>query len=290
MPLEPTSLTIDAWTFDVGAGATTVADYVEACASRVEQSWETGADIVLLPEYAWAGLEPVLGGDMGLRGVAGCFWTEVLPGLAQRLARPGKLAVLGTAPFVEPGGTMLNRAAILDGGRLLMQDKLYLTPWESEFQQGQELRVFEFRGLRVSVLICLDIEVPELSAMLRGQNVDLILVPSATETLMGCERVTRCASARAVELCCAVVVTPLVGRCTSALVDENLGKSACYLPSQAAFAGGPRVIDGPVRKEGFHCARFFLACELLRASRCAVPETNPAALGLGSTKPRLVIH
>jgi predicted amidohydrolase len=148
--------------------------------------------------------------------------------------------------------------------------------------------MFEFRGLRVAVLICLDVEVPELSALLRGQGVDLLLVPSATETLMGCERVTRCAGARAVELGCAVVVTPLVGRCQSALVDENLGKSACYLPSQATFAAAERITEGPVRTQGFHRERFFLACGLLAASRKAAPETNPATLDHGSMRPRLV--
>ena len=287
MPPDSPPLVIDAWTFDVGFGAASVERYAEACANRVEESWNSGADIVVFPEYTWAGLEPLLPPGAGLRGVADCFWKNIAPGLN---SRQDKLAVLGTAPFVAEGGALLNRALILAGGRLLTQDKLYLTPWEDSFQHGAELRVFEFRGLRVAVLICLDIEVPELSALLRGQGVDLLLVPSATETLMGCERVTRCACARAVELGCAVVVTPLVGRCQSALVDENLGKSACYLPSQAAFAAADRLQEGPVRMEGFHRERFFLANGLLAASRRTAPETNPAALDLGPGRPRLVIE
>lgn len=289
-PPDSPSLVIDAWTFDVGVNAASVEDYAEACARRVEESWDDGADIVIFPEYTWAGLEPLLPPGAGLRGVAQCFWQDIAPGLFSRLARQHKLVVLGTAPFIAGDGALLNRAAVIAEGRLLTQDKLYLTPWENEFQRGRELRVFGFRGLRVAVLICLDIEVPELSALLHGQGVDLILVPSATETLMGCERVTRCACARAVELGCAVVVTPLAGRCQSALVDENLGRGACYLPSQAAFAAGARLSEGPVRTEGFHRERFFLACGLLAASRKAAPETNPAALDLGSARPRLVIE
>jgi predicted amidohydrolase len=62
------------------------------------------------------------------------------------------------------------------------------------------LRVWEFGGVRFAVIICLDIEIPEISAKLRGRGVDVILVPSATETILGVERVDRCASARAVEL------------------------------------------------------------------------------------------
>ncbi|MDB6120435.1 MAG: nitrilase, partial [Verrucomicrobiaceae bacterium] len=129
---------------------------------------------------------------------------------------------------------------------------------------------------------------PELSAMLRRQNVDLILVPSATETLMGCERVTRCASARSVELGCAVAVAPLVGQCASELVDSNLGKIACYLPSQRAFRRSDRLQEGPVHKDSFHKARFSLARGLLTDTRAATLETNPSLIGIGSEMPRLV--
>ena len=101
---------------------------------------------------------------------------------------------------------------------------------------------------------------------------------------------TRCASARAVELGCAVVVTPLVGQCASELVDENLGKSACYLPSQAAFACHERQMEGPVRHDGFFNERFSLARGLLTPSRVATLETNPSLIDLGSSKPRLILE
>ena len=273
---------IDAWTFDVGVAADSAAGYVKACASRVEQSWDNGADLVLFPEYTWAGLEPHLREGGGLRGVAQTFWQQVMPRLHERLSREGKAVVLGTAPFLDPTSSrLLNRAPVIANGKLMTQDKLFLTPWERAFRRGESLRVFEFNGLRIAVLICLDIEVPELSALLRGRGLDLILVPSATETLMGCERVTRCASARAVELGCAVVVAPLTGRCASELVDENLGKTACYLPSQAAFAGGGRLLESAVHYDGFHTARFSLARHLLTHARAATSETNPSLIDLG---------
>ena len=279
-PMNP--FVIDAWTFDVGVAADSVAGYVEACARRVEQGWDSGADLVLFPEYTWAGLEPHLPPGAGLAGVARTFWDSILLGLRQRLSRPGRAVVLGTAPFLEAGtGRLLNRAPVILGGDLITQDKLFLTPWERAFRRGEELRIFEFQGLRIAVLICLDIEVPELSALLRGRSLDLILVPSATETLMGCERVTRCASARAVELGCAVVVAPLTGRCASELVDENLGKTACYLPSQAAFAGGGRLLESAVHHDGFHTTRFSLAQHLLTSARAATSETNPSLIDLG---------
>jgi predicted amidohydrolase len=214
-------ITIDAWTFDVGTDSSSIEGYVEACARRVEQSWDGGASLVLFPEYTWAGLEPLLPAGAGLRGVAQAFWQRIMPGLHQRLSRAGKAVVLGTAPFLDGiTGKLVNRAPVIVNGTLITQDKLFLTPWERVFQRGDAVRIFEFEGMRIAVLICLDIEVPELSSLLRGQGIDLILVPSATESILGCERITRCASARAVELGCAVVVSPLVGRCASELVQR----------------------------------------------------------------------
>ena len=281
---------IDAWTFDVGVAAAVPKDYIEACASRVEQSWDLGADIVLFPEYTWAGLEPLLPPGVGLPGVAQFFWSEVVPDLQKRLSRPDKLVVLGTAPFIDStSGVMLNRAPILSCGELLWQDKMFLTPWETAFTPGDSMRLFQFKGLRVAVLICLDIEIPELSALLRGQGVDLILNPSATETLMGCERVTRCASARAVELCCAVATAPLVGRCQSELVDQNLGKMAYSMPSQKAFDSHIRMQSSEVWESGFQFERFSLARRLLTTSRGETTETNPALIDLGQMMPRLIM-
>lgn len=260
---------IDAWTFDVG----TTEDHVEAMASRVEQSWDSGADIVLFPEYSWAALP----GCKDVREMAALFWSTIVPKLQQRLARPGKMVVLGTAPCVVDG-ELRNRAPILVNGELIVQDKLFLTPWETQFTGGKALQLIEFAGLRIAVIICLDIEIPELSVLLRGQGVDLSLVPSATETMLGSERVTRCASARSVELGCAVVVSPLVGKCSSDLVDDNLGRLACYLPSQAVFQAMNRRAESDLHDAGFHCLKSDIEFSSLNAMRQSVHETNPSLI------------
>lgn len=260
---------IDAWTFDVG----TTEDHVAAMSSHVEQSWDGGADIVLFPEYSWAALP----GCKDVREMAATFWSMIVPKLQQRLARPGKMVVLGTAPCVVED-ELRNRAPILVNGELIVQDKLFLTPWETQFAGGKALQLIEFAGLRIAVIICLDIEIPELSVLLRGQGVDLILVPSATETELGCERVTRCASARSVELGCAVVVSPLVGKCSSDLVDDNLGRLACYLPSQAVFKTMNRRAESDLHEAGFHCLKSDIEFSNLNAMRQSVHETNPSLI------------
>lgn len=281
------NLTLDLWTFDVGAGlkAATVAECAEEVSRRVEESWASGADLVLFPEFAWMSLEPLLedvdhGQPTALHAVAHCFWEEIFPALRLKLARPGKAVVLGTAPFVDKEtGRLFNRAPILADGRVLHQDKLHLTPWEKDFTPGESLMIWQFGGLRVAVIVCLDIEIPELAARLRGREIDLILCPSATETVLGVERVDRCASARAVELGCYVGVAHLVGQTRSALIDHNVGRLALYRPSQAAFRKEERCTEGPVLAEGFERLRVTLSAESLRKMRRLVVETNPSLLG-----------
>jgi predicted amidohydrolase len=272
-------MTLDLWTFDVGVQAGSPQGYAEECLRRVEESWNGGADMVLFPEFCWMGLESFVEGNKGLRGISDLFWLEMWPVMQKRLNRADKAVVLGTAPFWdETTRGLFNRAPILCEGRALHQDKLHLTPWENAFSPGESLRLWKFGGLTIAVIICLDIEVPELAALLRGMGVDLILVPSATENFLGVERVDRCASARAVELGCCVGVAHLVGQANSDLIDNNVGRTAFYTPSQAAFGAQSRMHEGPVVAHGFQKQRCLVEAKALAQMRSTLGETNPALL------------
>jgi predicted amidohydrolase len=271
-------LTLDLWTCDVGADAATPEEFSRLIADRVQSSWDSGAEVVLFPEYSWMGLERFVAHGKKLEGVAHLFWQTLWPPLAKELLRPGKAAVLGTVPFVTPDGKLRNRALILCEGRELHQDKLQLTPWETAFSGGEALHLWKFRGLTFAVLVCLDIEVPEIAAALRGREVDCLLVPSATESLLGVERIQRCASARAVELGCAVGVAHLTGFAESELVDQNMGCLGWYLPSQSAFTEQNRIQRTETVLQGFEVLRITMEQKLLVLSRSNIAETSPSLL------------
>lgn len=271
-------IAIDLCTFDPGAAVKTPAAFAAVVVDCVEDSWDNGADLVLLPEFTWVGLEPLVE-PRTLQRVAEVFWGELLPALKSLLIRPGKAVVLGTAPFWDAERQELrNRAPILVEDRILYQDKLHLTPWESDFSPGTELRLWEFAGLRFAVVICLDIEIPEISTRLRGAGVDVMLVPSATETVLGVERVDRCASARAVELGCVVGVCHLTGKADAGLIDVNVGRTAVYFPSQMAFRDDPRWNESEIYESGIHKQRVILDPKLLQVMRRMPLETNPSLL------------
>jgi predicted amidohydrolase len=269
-------LNIDLWTCDIGAAAESPTVYAELLVSCVEQSWDEGADLVAFPEFSWMGLERFVSGNDPLRKVAELFWNELWPSVALRLNRPDKAVVMGTAPFLHESGEIRNRAPILAAGQFLHQDKIHLTPWESAFSPGRTLRLWSFNGLRIAVIICLDIEIPELSASLRASDMDLLIVPSATESLMGVERIGRCASARAVELGCHVALCHLVGLAESELVDKNVGRLGFFRPSQSMFADGERETESSLWEEGFHRASYHLDGARIQRMRKRRAETNPA--------------
>lgn len=275
------TLCLDLVTFDPGLSVENAQAYAEEVVLKVEQSWDSGADVVLLPEFTWMGLEPWFASEdaNALQRIAEAFETNLLPAIQPRLMRKGKCVVLGTAPKLLEDGRIMNQAIIFSDGQRLHQDKLHLTPWENAFTPGDTLHLWTFGSFRIAVIICLDIEIPELSARLRESEVDLILCPSATESILGVERVNRCASARAVELGCYVGVSHLTGHAASELIDDNIGKAAFYRPSQAAFRKVPRTEETQVHESGSHTLRVMLERHPLDVMRRMKVETNPSHLG-----------
>ncbi len=94
------------------------------------------------------------------------------------------------------------------------QYKLHATPDERLHWGvigGDLLRVFETDAGKIGILICYDIEFPELTRILRERGIDILFVPYYTDTKNGYLRVRTCAQARAIENEIYVVMTGSVG-------------------------------------------------------------------------------
>src|SRR5690606_27318862 len=103
------------------------------------------------------------------------------------------------------------------GGNVYTQDKLHITPAEREgwnILPGEALRIFETPVGRLAIVICYDIEFPELVRILVEHGVDIILTPFATDERKSYLRVRYCAQARAVENMVYVVLSGNVGGLT----------------------------------------------------------------------------
>jgi len=150
------------------------------------------------------------------------------------------MIVAGSTPVRQENGELRNVAHLFSpGGNVYTQEKLHLTPGESEYwglQPGDGLKVFHTPMGRIAILICYDIEFPELSRILVDSGVDMIVVPFATDERKAYQRVRYCAQARAVENTIYVVLSGNVGGLPkSPAMAVNFGQAAILTPSDFAF-------------------------------------------------------
>ncbi|MBD3309025.1 GNAT family N-acetyltransferase [candidate division KSB3 bacterium] len=119
------------------------------------------------------------------------------------------------------------------------QYKLHITPDEAHYwglQGGEDLKIFDTDVGKIGILICYDVEFPELSRYLVDQGMNILLVPYWTDTKNGYLRVRRCAQARAIENECYVAISGSVGNLPRVEnMDIQYSQSAVFTPSDFAF-------------------------------------------------------
>ena len=124
-------------------------------------------------------------------------------------------------------------------GHIDEQRKIHITPHERRdwvIEGGSQFDVFETDAGRVAILICYDIEFPELGRMAAEKEVDIICVPFWTDTKNGYLRVRHCAQARAIENECYVVITGSVGNLPKVQnLDVQYAQSSVFSPSDFSF-------------------------------------------------------
>jgi predicted amidohydrolase/ribosomal protein S18 acetylase RimI-like enzyme len=119
------------------------------------------------------------------------------------------------------------------------QSKLHITPDERSYwglQGGDALKVFELDIGKIGILICYDVEFPELPRLLADQGMQILFVPFWTDTKNAYLRVRRCAQARAIENECYVVISGSVGNLPKVEnMDMQYSQAAVFTPSDFAF-------------------------------------------------------
>lgn len=117
--------------------------------------------------------------------------------------------------------------------------KLHITPDEEKFwglKGGDKLQTFETDAGIIGVLICYDVEFPELARLLSEEGMQILFVPFATDTQNSYLRVRCCSQARAIENECFVAMTGSVGNLPQVEnMDINYSQAVVFTPSDFAF-------------------------------------------------------
>ncbi|MFF1831496.1 nitrilase-related carbon-nitrogen hydrolase [Paenarthrobacter sp. NPDC058040] len=197
-------------------------EYLAHMDGLVAEAANNGADVVLFPELASTGLlGSITDHEVTAATVSSDYW-NYLPGLTneiadgiRQMALAHGIAVLGGSHNrLAEDGSLRNTAYLAHpDGRVELQDKIHFTPQEHALGMtgGDKLLVTRIGPYTAGVLICADIQFPELSRYLVDQGVDLLLCPSLTWNRRGVHRVKTGCQARAIENQLYVVMSPLVG-------------------------------------------------------------------------------
>ncbi|KGJ13735.1 carbon-nitrogen hydrolase family protein [Paracoccus sanguinis] len=226
-------------------------------------AWVEGAadcDLLIFPEYGameLAGLGgPAVAGDLqaSLREVA--RHEAARDALHARLAAAHGVHILAASGPAFAGDTVLNRAVLFGpSGRIGHQDKQVMTRFEREewhVAGAPGLRVFDTPVGRLGVAICYDSEFPLIARRLAEAGVEVLLVPSCTDTVAGFNRVRIGAMARALESQCVVVHAPTVGAVDwNPALDENRGRAAIYAPPDGLWPETGIVAEGGMDAPGW---------------------------------------
>jgi len=199
------------------------------------------ADFILFPELFNAALLAQFNQDdpaEAMRGLA--QYTDEICEAMLKLAVSYNINIIpGSMPVYE-NNTLYNVAFLCRrDGTIDAQYKLHATPDERFYwgvQGGDRLRVFDSDVGRIGILVCYDVEFPELPRLLADQGMQILFVPFWTDTKNAYLRVRRCAQARAIENECYVAITGSVGNLPRVEnIEIQYSQAAVFSPSDFAF-------------------------------------------------------
>ncbi|MCU6778807.1 carbon-nitrogen hydrolase family protein [Phocaeicola fibrisolvens] len=200
------------------------------------------SDFVLFPEYFNAPLMAKfnnMGEAQSIRALA--QYTEDIRERFINLAIKHNINIItGSTPYVKEDGGLYNVGFLCRrDGTYEMYEKIHVTPDEVKswgLSGGKKVQTFDTDCAKIGVLICYDVEFPELSRLMADQGMQILFVPFLTDTQNGYSRVRVCAQARAIENECFVVIAGSVGNLPRVHnMDIQYAQSGVFTPCDFAF-------------------------------------------------------
>lgn len=148
--------------------------------------------------------------------------------------------ITGSMPMVDEGGNLYNVGFLCKrDGTYETYTKIHITPNERHYWGmvgGNEIMTFDTDCGKIGIMICYDVEFPELSRLMADQGMKILFVPFLTDTQNGYTRVRNCAQARAIENECYVAIAGCVGNLPGVNnMDIQYAQTAVFTPSDFSF-------------------------------------------------------
>lgn len=218
------------------------AEFAQQCEFFIDTASEYKSDFVVFPELHTTQLLSFM--KQTRPGMAARELAEFTPqylDLYTEMAVKYDINVIGGSHFVIEDGYLYNIAYLFRrDGTLGAQEKIHITPSERKWwgvTPGRKVHTFDTDCGRIAILICYDIEFPELVRIAAQKGAQIIFVPFNTDTRQGYLRVRNCAMARCVENHVYVAVSGCTGNLPFVEnSDLHYAQSAIFTPADAEFA------------------------------------------------------
>ena len=200
------------------------------------------SDFILFPEYFNAPLMAKfnnMGEAQSIRQMA--QYTEQIRDRFRELAISYNINIItGSMPYVKDDGALYNVGFLCRrDGSVDMYEKIHVTPDEQKcwgLTGGSRIQTFDTDCGKIGIVICYDVEFPELSRLMAQDGMQILFVPFMTDTQNAYSRVRVCAQARAIENECYVAIAGSVGNLPRVHnMDIQYAQSAVFTPCDFAF-------------------------------------------------------
>ena len=199
------------------------------------------SDFILFPEYFNAPLMAKFNDkseSQAIRELA--QYTDEMRERFVKLAISYNINIItGSMPQIREDGLYNVGFLCRRDGSYETYEKIHITPDEAKswgLTGGKRVQTFTTDCAKIGILICYDVEFPELSRIMADQGMQILFVPYLTDTQNAYSRVKVCAHARAIENECFVVIAGSVGNLPRVHnMDIQYAQSGVFTPCDFAF-------------------------------------------------------
>jgi predicted amidohydrolase len=217
-------------------------EFARQCQFFVDVAADYNADFVVFPELITAQLLSLIRAKRpGTAARKLADYTPKYLDLFGDLSVKYHVNIVGGSQFLFEDNELRNVSYLFRrNGTIERQEKLHITPNEQRWwgvSPGKKLNVFDTDRGRIAILLCYDIEFPELARVATAKGAKILFVPFNTEERYGYLRVRHCAQARAIENQVYVVIAGCTGNLPFVEnADIHYAQSGVFTPSDFAFA------------------------------------------------------
>ncbi|MEO8760381.1 MAG: carbon-nitrogen hydrolase family protein [Bacteroidia bacterium] len=217
-------------------------DFAQQCEYFVDAASDYKSDFVVFPEMFTMQLLSFLSNKKPAGAIRELSnYTNQYIDLFTSLAIKYNVNIIGGSHFCVENDDLYNISFLFKrDGTFGKQYKIHITPYEAKWwgvKGGNRVEVFDTDKGKVAILICYDIEFPELARIAVSKGAKIIFVPFNTDDRRAYLRVRYCAQARAVENQVYTVITGCVGNLPEVNnLDIHFSQSAILTPSDAEFS------------------------------------------------------